>query len=421
MMITDEVSAFSGPLNRVTSQVQLYLNGSTCQTYIVRIYGKLHFKKQLKPEYKGMPQYVEAFRKKFEVGYRLNHPALPRYISQGNEDGCPYIMEEFIDGDTLTDFLAANPYYFHSRPHADRLIDELLSAFSYLHHHQVLFLDLKPDNVMITSVDRQLRLIDLGGCHTDCFVGTEETTTAFSPDRNANDAAQFDDKAWEPSFDIFLIGRLLQECRVPHIYNKVIAKCLMDNPRDRYDSVDNLREAITAVRRRLKFLRISVIASAAACLAAVCLILLLPLQKEGKTSGTFRDTKTILTHTASDTPIAETVSGVKQAKEMDSSTYHQSINVNTYTETAEARMTRELQQNMDHAYKKYIAPLPEDSLRDVDCLNKHLAMYMDCVNSEIKRLKNKYTDLQPQTIDTRFAEIYSRTVMPIVENSNSGK
>ena len=156
-MTADDVSAFSGPLDHVTSQEQLYLNGSTCQTYIVRVYGKLHFKKQLKAEYKGMPQYVEAFRKEFEVGYRLNHPALPCYVALGDEDGCPYILEEYIDGDTLTDFLAANPCYFHSRLHADRLIDELLSVFSYLHHHQVLFLDLKPDNVMITSVDRHYR------------------------------------------------------------------------------------------------------------------------------------------------------------------------------------------------------------------------------------------------------------------------
>ena len=91
------------------------------------------------------------------------------------------------------------------------------------------------------------------------------------------------------------------------------------------------------------------------------------------------------------------------------------------TTAAEARMIRELQQKVDFAYKKYIAPLPKDSLRDVDCLHKHVAMYMDYVNSEIRRLKNKYTDLQPQTIDTKFGEIYSRTVMPIVESCASEK
>lgn len=418
-MTADDVSAFSGPLDRVTSQEQLYLNGSTCQTYIVRVYGKLHFKKQLKAEYKGMPQYVEAFRKEFEVGYRLNHPALPCYVALGDEDGCPYILEEYIDGETLTDFLAANPCYFHSRPHADRLIDELLSVFSYLHHHQVLFLDLKPDNVMITSVDRQLRLIDLGGCHTDCFVGTEETTKAFSPDRNANDAAQFDGKLWEPSFDIFLIGRLLQECRVPHIYNKVIAKCLKDDPRERYDSVDSMKKAIGALRRRLTFYKVSMVVTVVACLAAVLSLLIPAGSKEQRPQETTEKTETSQPLRASEGVL--TAKEARQTKMMEPTPSLRANNGKAETTAAEARMSWELQQNMDFAYKKYIAPLPKDSLRDVDCLNKHIAMYMDCVNSEIRRLKNKYTDLQPQTIDTRFAEIYSRTVMPIVESCGSEK
>ena len=418
-MTADDVSAFSGPLDRVTSQEQLYLNGSTCQTYIVRVYGKLHFKKQLKAEYKGMPQYVEAFRKEFEVGYRLNHPALSCYVALGDEDGCPYILEEYIDGDTLTDFLASNPCYFHSRLHADRLIDELLSVFSYLHHHQVLFLDLKPDNVMITSVDRQLRLIDLGGCHTDCFVGTEETTKAFAPGRNANDAAQFDGKLWEPSFDIFLIGRLLQECRVPHIYNKVIAKCLKDDPRERYDSVDSMKKAIGALRRRLTIFKVSMVVTVAACLAVVLSLLIPAGPKELRPQETTKKAETSQPLRASEGVL--TAKEARQTKIMEPKPSLQPNNGKAETTAAEARMSRELQQNMDFAYKRYIAPLPKDSLRDVDCLNKHIAMYMDCVNSEIRRLKKKYPDLQPQTIDTRFAEIYSRTVMPIVESCGSEK
>lgn len=416
-MTVDEVSAFSGPLDRVTSQEQLYLNGSTCQTYIVRVYGKLHFKKQLKAEYKGMPQYVEAFRKEFEVGYRLNHPALPCYVALGDEDGCPYILEEYIDGNTLTDFLAANPCYFHSRPHADRLIDELLSVFSYLHHHQVLFLDLKPDNVMITSVDRQLRLIDLGGCHTDCFVGTEETTKAFAPDRNANDAAQVDGKLWEPSFDIFLIGRLLQECRVPHIYNKVIAKCLKDDPWERYDSVDSMKKAIGALRRRLTFYKVSMVVTVAACLAVVLSLLIPAGPKELRPQETTKKAETSQPLRAPERVL--TAKEVKQTKMMEPKPSLQPNNGKSETTAAEARMTRELQQKVDFAYKKYIAPLPKDSLRDFDCLHKHVAMYADYVNSEIKRLKKKYPDLQPWAIDVRYGEIYSRTVMPLVERCGS--
>ena len=417
-MTTDDVSSFAAPLDSPAAQEQLYLNGSSCRTFVVRVYGKLHFKKLLKAEYKGMPQYVEAFRKEFEVGYRLDHPALPRYVAMGDEDGCPYILEEYIDGETLTDFLADHPGYFHSRSRADRLIDELLSAFSYLHHHQVLFLDLKPDNVMLTTVDRQLRLIDLGGCRTDCFVGTEETTKAFAPNSTANASASPDSEAWKPSFDIYLIGRLLQYCQVPPIYNKVIAKCLEDDPTERYDSVDSLRAAVAALRRRQTVLKISAIAVAVACLAASLLLLIPQGQKVQRPSETTETATTMRPVETSEAIPGEEQAEVRPAKIMPPSTPTDDSKVPTAA-TAEAQMSRELRQAMDDAYKKYIAPLPKDSLRDVACLNRHIAMYMDCVNPVLARLKKKYPGVQPQAVDTKFAEIYSRTVMPVAERADA--
>lgn len=416
-MTTDDVSSFAVPLDSPAAQEQLYLNGSSCRTFVVRVYGKLHFKKLLKAEYKGMPQYVEAFRKEFEVGYRLDHPALPRYVAMGDEDGCPYILEEYIDGGTLTDFLAAHPGYFHSRSRADRLIDELLSVFSYLHHHQVLFLDLKPDNVMITTVDRQLRLIDLGGCRTDCFVGTEETTKAFAPNSTVNASASPDSEAWKPSFDIYLIGRLLQYCQVTPIYNKVIAKCLKDDPTERYDSVDSLRAAVAALRRRQTMFKISAIGVAVACLAASLLLLIPQGQKAQRPSETTETATTMRPAGTSEAMLREEQAEVRPAKIMPPSTPADDSKVPTAA-TAEAQMSRELRQAMDDAYKKYIAPLPKDSLRDVACVYRHIGLYMDCVNPVLQRLKKKYPGLQPQAVDTKFAEIYSRTVMPVKERAD---
>lgn len=250
--MTEDVSSFSSPIEKDDAKAErLYLNGSTCDTYVVRMYGKLHFKKKLKAEYKGKPQYVEAFKKEFEVGYRLEHPALPKYVALKEEDGCPCIFEEYIEGETLTDFLKQYPDYFHSRKHADKFIDDLLSVFAYLHEHQILFLDLKPDNVMITTVGHQLRLIDLGGCRTDSFVGTEETTRAFAPaTKSGSKDNHTPGEKWGEAYDIYLIGCLLQYAKIPHIYNNVIAKCLRDNPLERYSDVESLSKAIARLRHR---------------------------------------------------------------------------------------------------------------------------------------------------------------------------
>lgn len=244
---------------------RLYLRGSTCDTYVVRINGKLHFKKKLKVQYKGMPQYQEAFRKEYEVGSRLEHPALPKYVAIGNEDGCPYILEEYIEGDTLTAFLENNPDYYRQRRHADAFIDSLLSVMRYLHEHQVVYLDLKPDNVMITTVGHQLRLIDLGGSRTDMFTNTDAYTQGFASPEQLDGHGNF--RRYDERTDIWLIGRLMQFVGVPSIYNKVVARCLKPDPQDRYADIEALQRAVKRVRRRRSTIKAAVIATA--CLAFI--------------------------------------------------------------------------------------------------------------------------------------------------------
>jgi len=154
-----------------------------------------------------------------------------------------------------------------------------------------------------------------------------------------------------------------------------------------------------------------------ACLALVLSLLIPAGPKELRPQETTEKTDTSQPLRAPEEVL--TAKEARQTEMMEPMPSLQPNNGKSETTAAEARMTKELQQKVDFAYKKYIAPLPKDSLRDVDCRLKHIAMYMDYVNSEIRRLKNKYTDLQPQTIDLRFAEIYSRTVMPIVERYGS--
>ena len=99
-------------------------HGATCNTYHVKLYGKLHFLKRLKPAFASDIRYQEAFRKEFETGYRLEHPNLVRYISS-SEDG---ILMEYVDGQTLTQCLTEHPDYFQSRQHTDEFISQLFDA-----------------------------------------------------------------------------------------------------------------------------------------------------------------------------------------------------------------------------------------------------------------------------------------------------
>lgn len=227
-----ENSAFT-PTATQDADTAPIIKGSTCVCQLVKLYGKLHFRKQLKPEYADDPRYRAALHKEFSVGYTLEHPNLVHYISEG--DG--YVLMEYVDGETLEDFLLSNPGYFKSRTYFRKFISQLLDVVSYLHAHQVVHLDLKPSNILITRVNHDVKLIDLGYCHTDAFPDTGGMTASFAaPEQLAK--KQVDERT-----DIFAIGRILSEV-APSQYNKVVRKCTMHEPKDRYQSIEELRHAL---------------------------------------------------------------------------------------------------------------------------------------------------------------------------------
>ena len=243
-----ESSQFSDNQSRFDPIEQMESRGATCDTFRVKLYGKLHFLKRLKAEYAGDIRYQEALRKEFETGYRLEHPNLVRYLSLG-KDG---ILMEYVDGETLSQRLTKNPDYFKHRKNSDKLIRQLLSALQYLHNHQVLHLDLKPDNILLTHINDDVKLIDLGFCYTDTFADTQGHTNAFAaPEQKAGGAV-------DVRTDIYAFGKILELLPDHSLYNRVIARCTAENPSDRYQSVDEILHAIDHQRRYFRYVAVFV-------------------------------------------------------------------------------------------------------------------------------------------------------------------
>lgn len=154
----------------------LPVGGSTCDCYRVKLYGKLHFMKRLKPEFRTDPRYVSALQKEFETGYRLDHPHLVHYVSKGDD----YLLTEYVEGLTLGAFVADHPDYFKSRKNTNRFLTQLLDVVGYLHQHQVIHLDLKPSNILMTRIGHDVKLADLGYCYTDTYTDTMGRTDKYA-------------------------------------------------------------------------------------------------------------------------------------------------------------------------------------------------------------------------------------------------
>lgn len=212
----------------------LPVSGFICEAYRVKIYGKLHFLKKLKKEHEDNILFREALRKEFEIGFRLEHPNIVRYVSFHDDE----ILMEYVDGEDLLAFLKNHPTYFEDAEHFDKFVGQLLSALQYLHDNQVLHLDLKPENIMLTRIGCDVKVVDLGCCYSDTFVDSTGYTTQYAaPEQLAG-------RKVDVRTDIYAVGKILELLPHPPVYNKVIKRCLNKNPQDRYPSIADLKAAL---------------------------------------------------------------------------------------------------------------------------------------------------------------------------------
>lgn len=404
-----DTSQFTNSIPRYDTIEQLESQGATCDTFRLKVYGKLHFLKRLKPEFAGDIRYQEAFRKEFETGYRLEHPNLVRYLSLDN-DG---ILMEYVDGETLSQRLTRCPNYFKSRRNIDKFVSQLLDVVAYLHSHQVLHLDLKPDNILLTRIDNDVKLIDLGCCHTDTFTDTTGRTKAFAAPE------QLSGKSVDVRTDIYAIGRIL-ECLPNHIdYRKVIDRCTAERPADRYQTVDEIIGVVCKSRTKSYYLLSAILLLV---VAVVCIILYLP--HRGDVSGKYEraeDTLVVTPRATESEPVVEeTVAQSDQSPQQSSQPQTPSApRDNT------SLMRKEMDSLIDAAYHSTIAcfcdsvfPPPVPS--DVDAWATVSTEFRDQTLQIGDRLVEKYPNIPEslirQEVEQKFMSLVSYVFNRMREN-----
>ncbi|MBD5351804.1 phosphotransferase [bacterium] len=148
---------------------RLVHSGSTCDAYDSMIQRRRVFIKRLKPEFRDNPLYRSAFDKEYDLGVGLNHVSLPRYVTIGDD----YLVMDFIEGDTLGELLRRGDERLQDKRFVDRLLGELIDVIEYLHRHQVVHCDIKPDNLIVSPYDGQpLTLVDFDKAYTSWLSDT---------------------------------------------------------------------------------------------------------------------------------------------------------------------------------------------------------------------------------------------------------
>lgn len=90
----------------------------------------------------------------------LDHPMFPRIVDAWRESDLTYIVSDYIDGISLGQLIKAGSF---SKKRTYDLAVQIAEAISYLHSQNppVLYLDLKPDNILIKS-NGKAYLVDFG-------------------------------------------------------------------------------------------------------------------------------------------------------------------------------------------------------------------------------------------------------------------
>ncbi len=245
--------------------IKLIGQGGTAEVYLAE-HIKLHSYRAIKHISKHHPLYKLQL-KEAQILKDLRHSCIPIvYDIEEDEDGS-YIVEQYLEGITLKEYVTERTYLNN-----DIIIHfalQICDLINYLHSvkRPILYLDLKPDNIIVT--DRTIKLIDFGSAmfrdEADKNVEYYGTIGYAAPELYGNEG--LDERC-----DVYGIGMLLYfmatgkslsttEEKTEHIdyinsrhkkLKKIISRCLRFDPSQRYASVSRLEHQLSAIMRNKK-------------------------------------------------------------------------------------------------------------------------------------------------------------------------
>ncbi len=102
---------------------------------------------------------LRRFRKERQILAALDHPHIAQLLDGGTtDDGLPYFVMEYIEGEPLYRYSDANNLSINERL---KLFLSICDALHYAHQKQVVHRDIKPSNVLVTF-DGVPKLLDFG-------------------------------------------------------------------------------------------------------------------------------------------------------------------------------------------------------------------------------------------------------------------
>src|SRR5271157_6095590 len=102
------------------------------------------------------PERLRRFQQEAQAIAALNHPNILAIHDFGEHEGSPYLVTEFLEGETLRERLGAMPLR-----KAIESAEQIARGLAAAHDKGIVHRDLKPENIFITR-DGRVKILDFG-------------------------------------------------------------------------------------------------------------------------------------------------------------------------------------------------------------------------------------------------------------------
>lgn len=161
----------------------------------------------------GSRDQVARFKAKFvkeaQTIAMLNHPNIIRIISVFEENGTAYYVMDYVDGGSLEQL--SDPSAPMPASLARKYIGQVADALSYLHANNILHLDIKPSNVLVSNSNAVL--IDFGiSKRYDSEDGGQTSTSPIGISEGYAPLEQYNKEGvsrFTPASDVYSLGATL--------------------------------------------------------------------------------------------------------------------------------------------------------------------------------------------------------------------
>jgi len=169
------------------------------------------------------------FARESRLAARLSHPNVVAVFDAGEDGGRPYIVMEYVEGETLADVLRRRGAL--PTEEAAEIAGQVAAGLAHAHAQGLVHRDVKPQNLLVSG-DGRVKIADFGVARGDDLsqltqAGTVLGTAAYlSPEQAAGSSVG-------PASDVYSLGAVLYELltgRTPYRFDSLADLAAPRNP-----------------------------------------------------------------------------------------------------------------------------------------------------------------------------------------------